>query len=114
MCQRLLQRLRIGIGSDEFHPTDALVDHVLYRIATGATNTDNLDHGTLRRSLEHIDFHDISFLNLQFPVDRHHTVWRLATANRGLNYIKQNLMIKPNTQTKCKNLKQNKSEEHTY
>ena len=56
----LTKRNNGGIGDNEFDAVDALVDHVLHRIAAGTADTDNLDHCSLWRIFEHIDFHDIS------------------------------------------------------
>ena len=42
-----IKSLHIRVADDEVHTLDAFVEHVVHRIATAATNTDNLDVGRL-------------------------------------------------------------------
>ncbi|OIQ76177.1 hypothetical protein GALL_421490 [mine drainage metagenome] len=44
---RALQRLRIGVGADEFHTPHAGGDHVFDSVAAATANTDDLDVGSL-------------------------------------------------------------------
>jgi hypothetical protein len=43
--------LGIGVGTDELHPFDVAVDHVLYGIPTAATDTDDLYNGSIARGI---------------------------------------------------------------
>ena len=43
-----LQRLRIGVGTDEFDAFDVVANHVVHGIAATTTNADDLDDCTLR------------------------------------------------------------------
>src|SRR5690606_24788604 len=38
-------RLCVGIANDEVHPVDVLAEHVVHRVATTATNANDLDDG---------------------------------------------------------------------
>lgn len=40
----VLDRLRVGVGGDEFHAIDVGVHHVRNRVATAAADADDLDH----------------------------------------------------------------------
>ncbi len=40
----VLDRLRVGVGGDEFHAIDAAVDHVCHGVSTAAADADDLDH----------------------------------------------------------------------
>ena len=43
LAPQLLDRLRVGVGGDEFHAFDAGVDHVRDRVAAAAAHADDLD-----------------------------------------------------------------------
>ncbi|MBW8844903.1 MAG: hypothetical protein JF607_08035 [Burkholderiales bacterium] len=52
-----VQRLRVGIGADEFHALNALGDHVVDRVAAATTDPDHLDLGALVKLFDHLDGH---------------------------------------------------------
>src|SRR5262249_28038908 len=43
-CQTVLERLRVGVGGDEFHPAQAGGDHRVERVAAAAPYPEHLDH----------------------------------------------------------------------
>jgi hypothetical protein len=52
-----VQRLRVGIGADEFHALNALGDHVVDGVAAATTDPDHLDLGALVKLFDHLDGH---------------------------------------------------------
>src|SRR5207342_840932 len=52
LCIEALQCLRIGIGGDEVNAANAAAEHVLYRIPTTATDTDDFDDCALRTAVD--------------------------------------------------------------
>ena len=56
-----LERLSIGIGADELHTFDALLNHVVNRISAATTNTEHLDDSFLRLCVD-------NFKHLQPPL----------------------------------------------
>jgi hypothetical protein len=50
---RLGKRLRVGVGDDELHPVELLLDHVVDRVAAGAPDAEHGDPGLQVRLLGH-------------------------------------------------------------
>ena len=59
VCAAASQRLRVGVGADEFHAIDLAVDHVLYGVAAAAAYTHHFDAGARVEVFvfDHFDWH---------------------------------------------------------
>ena len=60
------QCLSIGIGTDELDTFNLFVDHILYGVATTATDTDNLNQRTLRNTFN--QFKHVFLLTGRLPL----------------------------------------------
>jgi hypothetical protein len=52
-----LQHLGVGVGGDEIHPLQVLVDHPVHRVSTGASNADDLHPGVPGRGFFEFENH---------------------------------------------------------
>ena len=59
---RAVQRLGVGVRADELDALDAFVEHVLDGVAAAAAHADDLDLRALIKRFDHLDCHDVSFL----------------------------------------------------
>src|SRR5690606_540228 len=57
----LLQRLCVGVGTDEFHAFDVVAHHVIDRVAAATTDADDLDDCTLRGMIYEFEHVPLSF-----------------------------------------------------
>jgi hypothetical protein len=65
--------LRVGVCGDELDTGHTFVDHVLDRVATCATNADDLDHGSECCVIDHIKLHDeLPNIKVPFPSAKSH------------------------------------------
>ena len=54
---RAVERLRVGVGADEVHALNALLDHVLDRVAAATPHADHLDLRAHAELFDHFDCH---------------------------------------------------------
>ncbi len=54
LSPHVLERLRIGVCTDELHPLDVAVHHVVDGVATATTDSDHLDHRALRHAIDQL------------------------------------------------------------
>ncbi len=55
--RRAVERLRVGVGADEIDALNALLDHVLDRVAAAAADADHLDLRAHAELFDHFDCH---------------------------------------------------------
>ena len=68
--ERAAQGLLVGVQRDELDALHAAVDHVVDRVAAGATDADHLDHGAFHFVFDHFKAHRTGLLDGRATVRR--------------------------------------------